>query len=1370
NEINTDTIESAYLNYLSKLEKVSNLEYCQLYNEVVNSYSVLHVIGRTRFEPREYFYRKFVNESYWTAWEKVEVEINSEHLAPVVIKDRLVLFWLEFTDEAQEPTDDDLQKTLVSSGDSQQPVPKRATKLLKIKLCWSEYRDKKWSLKKTADQPIEVKDASSNDKFNYQLVFKGDNIHVIYKNNSGYTYWVECYNHIAVSKFSTFISSGIRIPEGLALYGQKLVTNTEKDIVSLPIPTENGTLVIQQIADTPDGTTLIFPHQYSDIKNQSSFIVENKFDSLVLVPIIQPEKISHSTNIAAQKAAMLEQAGNTSLEQVAQIQPDFFTDEHQDLSIINDTPDSESVVYSVKDTTSNSQDYEAYKSKINAYLGYHPYMGLLRTNLERYGVEGMLDPLTINTDTSSTGFVSLLPRQENWEYLEMFDLNSEVVLNLLKDTAHTEKDLKYIAKAFEFNTRSTYGIYNWELFFHIPYLMATHFTIQGDYDQALKWVHYIFDPRISEGEAPARYWKFKPFADYHKTTSIEDMMYELSLDGSSVDSNEMNDQIEIWSNDPFKPHNIAQMRVSAYMKAVVMKYLDILVARGDELFRTDTMESINEALMYYIIGAQILGKKPEVLETSILAPKTYTEFQSDGMGNCIESFEEPILKPENAAYLEKFVESNEVEIASKPFTKDKDQKNMVMDIYGAMQQTETVYRLYFGIPKNDKFFGYWDLVADRLFKIRNSMNIDGVKRTLDLFAPPIDPGLLAKAAASGVSISDALSVGSGNTTQYRFTTLLQLAVDICNEVKSLGGALLSAWEKHDSEYFSQLKASQEIVISNMISDIKLKNIDEAQINIEQMELTQELTTFRMNHYKNLERRSKKEVQQLAFMDASQALQLYSQAVQVIAGTTVLTIPEVKAGASGFGGSPYFVVQFGGREINVATQSYATAINMLASISSHLGTRSGIVGGYERREEEWDFQAAMAEKELLGIEKQKLAADIRKAVAEFDYNVHLKQLEQSKDNLAVLQTKFSNKELYLWMANELSSLYRLAYQTAYQMAKKAEAAYVFELCPETTKSFINSDNFDANYKGLLAGERLFQQLKKMEASYLENNTRKFELTKHISLAMLDPKQILDLRSTGNCEINIPEILFDMDHPGHYKRRIKSVALTIPCVSGPYTSISASLMLGNNRIRVDKLGNYAPIANDSRFIYDIGKNTTIATSSSINDSGMFELNFNDARYLPFEGAGAISEWILTLPNKVRQFDYNTITDVILHIQYTAEEAGIKSQVEDYVVATLNAIAENNVLGAMFSLKHQFPEAWAAISAGNVTIEITKSAFPYFIQQRTISISGVTKNEVAGTTITPTAITGVTGQLPKSIEVPLTDTSVLDDIIVLVNYTVS
>ena len=51
------------------------------------------------------------------------------------------------------------------------------------------------------------------------------------------------------------------------------------------------------------------------------------------------------------------------------------------------------------------------------------------------------------------------------------------------------------------------------------------------------------------------------------------------------------------------------------------------------------------------------------------------------------------------------------------------------------------------------------------------------------------------------------------------------------------------------------------------------------------------------------------------------------------------------------------------------------------------------------------------------------------------------------------------------------------------------------------------------------------------------------------------------------------------------------------------------------------------------------------------------------MPFEGAGAISSWELSLPKNFRQFDYQTINDVILHISYTAEQDhGFRAEVED------------------------------------------------------------------------------------------------------------
>jgi len=74
-------------------------------------------------------------------------------------------------------------------------------------------------------------------------------------------------------------------------------------------------------------------------------------------------------------------------------------------------------------------------------------------------------------------------------------------------------------------------------------------------------------------------------------------------------------------------------------------------------------------------------------------------------------------------------------------------------------------------------------------------------------------------------------------------------------------------------------------------------------------------------------------------------------------------------------------------------------------------------------------------------------------------------------------------------------------------------------------------------------------------------------------------------------------------------------------------------------------------DSRFIDYYSTGQSIVTSNAQNDGGMFETNLRDERFLPFEGAGAESTWKLELPAEFRQFDYSSISDVILHLRYTA-----------------------------------------------------------------------------------------------------------------------
>src|SRR5207247_2312856 len=104
---------------------------------------------------------------------------------------------------------------------------------------------------------------------------------------------------------------------------------------------------------------------------------------------------------------------------------------------------------------------------------------------------------------------------------------------------------------------------------------------------------------------------------------------------------------------------------------------------------------------------------------------------------------------------------------------------------------------------------------------------------------------------------------------------------------------------------------------------------------------------------------------------------------------------------------------------------------------------------------------------------------------------------------------------------------------------------------------------------------------------------------------------------------------------------------------------------------------------------GSLEAIVTSTAQNDSGLFETNLHDERYLPFEGSGVASEWQLELPADVRQFDYDTISDVILHVRYTAREGG--GLLRDGAAANLKTrISEAQAVGSvrLFSVRYEFP----------------------------------------------------------------------------------
>src|SRR5207247_1162204 len=104
--------------------------------------------------------------------------------------------------------------------------------------------------------------------------------------------------------------------------------------------------------------------------------------------------------------------------------------------------------------------------------------------------------------------------------------------------------------------------------------------------------------------------------------------------------------------------------------------------------------------------------------------------------------------------------------------------------------------------------------------------------------------------------------------------------------------------------------------------------------------------------------------------------------------------------------------------------------------------------------------------------------------------------------------------------------------------------------------------------------------------------------------LDPRAYLALRETGTCFVELPEALFDADFPGHLLRRVKSMSLTIPCITGPFDGVSCTLTLLRNSVRTNSLRpeGYARSTPDNRFRDNVGAVQSIVTSHGQNDAGL------------------------------------------------------------------------------------------------------------------------------------------------------------------------
>lgn len=948
---------------------------------------------------------------------------------------------------------------------------------------------------------------------------------------------------------------------------------------------------------------------------------------------------------------------------------------------------------------------------------FHPHVRAMRQALNELGVFGLIDP----------PFDPEGPRP-----LDGQDPSPDSTLDERYELRAVSQPLP--ADDLDFSAGGAYAQYNWELFFHAPFLIASRLHEAGKFDEAIQWLKLIFDPfrpaQVGEegNEAARSFWRFRPFREQFFDGSdaprnIQQLVALLTGDASdptaTAAAQDLLRQVLDWRQNPFDAHAIARTRPIAYMTAVVMKFLDVLIDWGDQLFAQDTLESVGQAAEYYLLAARLLGPRPEQIEVE---------------RTTVDTFDQLLAKFEGGVGPNETVEEN-LRVEAWELLES-----------GAPDEAGSIATLlYFCVPANPELASrYWDRVADRLFKLRNCLDIQGNRRELELFEPPIDPDLLVRAGAAGADLQSLLAdVVAGRVPHRRYLAMAELAAGLAAGAQGLGQALLVAIEKRDADQLATLRNTHERRLQEDAIAARTDQIADLEQQLVALQRAREGTELRLKYYRDRPRTNAREEAHLSRSMVARDM-FFAAGSLSTAASYVSLIPELDLGTAGGGGSPKVTLQFGGRALAGVLSAVARGLETGAGVAERDGGRLLTQSGYDRRKEEWDFQAATAQKDLDGTDARIASMQIQLAMARkalATASLRLGQIDEIQD---VLERRFARDELYDWMASQLSGLHYQSYQLAFEFAKKAEKAWQYEL--GRNDSFIQFGYWDSGRRGLLAADRLGHDLRRMQVAYSELSTRRLEIEQTFSLREIDPVALLRLQQSGSTEVSLPEELFDLYYPGHYRRRVRAVRLSVAVDAPPNSNVPVELRLARHWIRKDATGALTEGG------YGTPPAALVCTSTAQRDGGVFEMSFNGPRLLPFEGVGAVSRWELKLPKtqELMPFAYAGIQDVSLHVAYDADTDGrlrgvLEGTGEDGPTLFDKLLGADKTYARrrLISLKNEHEDVWRRfVDAArgktplSVSFKLRKSDLPTYARAATTEISApelVLQSAVAVPTLT-------------------------------------
>ncbi len=1274
-----DYLETVVLNYIDRLDGLAHLRVTGTCEDPASG--DIYVVARTLADPPVFYLRSYVN-SAWTGWVQILLDIKAHQVVPALYRGRVCLFWMDVkvSNEPQQP--------LPAAQQSSSPPSQNVERYVSVSVFFSIFRNGSWapaqaSKGKLFDKPL-LNPNQAGDTKTIEALYTMKVQTPAPVSGYGANLWVDVfrlgdYAVVVFPAFPPFVPA-IAIPVenlpnsavhvGRAVFDARFSDLELNNLNIVVNATEYSLLPYAQGTYGPDAQPLLpLTAPDPDLVGEPGLVPQA--GALETLPSDPSQGSNQTLQLNFTSASALEQnVGpllNTAQVPFRVLGPDsdlnfdpasyFFFQDNRRCYWVQSTKFywTGSMWSPVPPSDPSSAPYQV---RYVFHPFYHPFTRLFWNQLAAGGFDLLYDPnLQQNPDQIDPSGADVFGFQSNYQ---------PVLPRVWWDHDDvTGQDRQFL----DFGYSASFSVYNWELFYHIPLYIAQLLNQNQQFEDAQNWFHYIFNPtRQGSDPVPQRFWIPKPLHNLSSTQILAQQINNLLLLVNQGDPTAVA-EVEQWRNNSFNPFLLADLRSGVpYMKSTVMSYLDNLIAWGDNLFSTESREALSEATLLYVIAHEILGPQPVAV-----TPPQHADESFDQLEPSLDVFANAMVEIENA-----IGGAGESGGAG-----DGDG--------GGIPSAQT---FYFKIPSNAKLLGYWTTVADRLYKMRHCQNIAGAPLQLALFDAPIDPGLLIAAQAAGVDLSSVLSDLGASLPNYRFTSLYPQALDFVNAVRAYGASFQAALEKTDAGALALLQQTTQQQLLSDGSQILDWQVQQAQNAIDALTLNLQLGQQRSAYYLAQTFNYPNTAEGIGIALSTAALTLnYSTSIAYAIAAGAHLIPFFTFGASGFGGTPQANAATGGKPFGDSFEAGAAASKAIADAIDKTATLCNTIGKYVHSSDDFFEKWQEQQTDTAHTQTQLAGAQLALQIAQQNQTLHQEQIDNIQKQIDFLNDKFTSDGLYDWMVSSLSATYFQSYQLAYQMCKQVERCYQFELGIQDS-SFIQFGYWDSLYKGLLAGETLNHDLRRMQASYLQQNSRRYELSRYVSLGLLNPAALQQLMVTGACDFTLPEALFDNDYPGHYNRRLARVSVTVVYPNpGKFDNVKATLTLVANQVRIstDTTPGYQenPPGSDTRFLYNYAAvPQKIAMGNAQDDPGLFitaiASNIADQRYLPFENAGAISSWHLEMPQSTNEIDVSTVGDVVLHLYYTALDGGAGLQ---QVVQTYNAANMPTSGTKVFSAQNDF-----------------------------------------------------------------------------------